>query len=85
VSVVAYDVTLERRIRELCAQAIAAQDTDQFQPILSELRKALRAHTEQLKSLVEEYPFLPVDVDKVVPLAKSARAQERSPAKKKAI
>lgn len=63
-----YDVTLERRIRELCAQAVAARDTDEVQPILSELREALREHVEQLKRMVAEYPFSPVDIDKVVPL-----------------
>jgi len=85
VSVVAFDVTLERRIRELCAQAIAARHTDEFQPILAELREALRTHTEQLKSMVEEYPFLTVDVDKVVPLTDRARTERRNRDKKKAI
>ena len=66
--VVAYDVTLERRIRELCAQAVAAREADDVQPILSELREALREHVEQLKGMVAEYPFSPVDIDKVVPL-----------------
>jgi len=33
---------LERRIPELCAQAVTAQDTDELQPILAELRHALR-------------------------------------------
>lgn len=84
-SVVAFDVTLERRIRELCAQAIAARHTDEFQPILAELREALRTHTEQLKNMDEEYPFLTVDVDDVVPLTDSAREQRRNRDKKKAI
>ena len=83
-SVVAFDVTLERRIRELCAQAIAARDTDEFQPVLSELREALRTHTEQLKSMVEEYPFLMVDADKIVPLTDGARTERRKRDKKKA-
>lgn len=54
---VAFDVTLEYRIRELCAQAVAAQDTAELQPILAELRHALREHLEQLKNMVAEYPF----------------------------
>jgi DNA-binding transcriptional regulator YbjK len=43
---VTFDVTLEQRIRELCAQAVAAQDTAELQPILAELRHALREHLE---------------------------------------
>ena len=68
-----YDVTLERRIRELCAQAVAARDNNEVQPILAELREALREHVEQLKSMVAEYPFLPVDVDNVVPLSEGTK------------
>ena len=61
----AYDVTLQRRIRELCAQAVAAQDPEQVQSILCELRQALRQHVEQLQTMVIEYPFSPADVDNV--------------------
>ena len=57
----AFDATLEMRIRELCAQATAAQDTAELQPILAELRHALREHLEQLRCLVAQYPFSPVD------------------------
>ena len=60
-----YDVTLERRIRELCAQAVATKDAVQLQTILTELRDALRQHTEQLKDLVGDYPFSP-DIGKSV-------------------
>jgi hypothetical protein len=63
---VPFDVTLERRIRELCAQAVAARDTDEFQPILRELQEALRQHVGRMKSMVAEYPFSQVDPDKVV-------------------
>jgi hypothetical protein len=59
-----WDVTLERRVRELCAQAIAARDTDQLQPILSDLRHTLREHAERLKTLIAEYPFSPTDLKK---------------------
>jgi hypothetical protein len=61
---VAVDVTLERRVRELCAQAVAARDIAELQPILSELNEVLRGHAQRLKSLVAEYPFLAVKVDK---------------------
>ena len=61
----AYDVTLARRIRELCAQAIAARDSEEFRPVLSELRQALRQHVEQLQTMVIEYPFSAADVDNV--------------------
>jgi hypothetical protein len=60
----AFDVTLERRIRELCAQAVATGDVAELQPILSELNQVLRGHAERLKSLVAEYPFLAVKIDK---------------------
>jgi hypothetical protein len=70
---VSYDVTLERRIRELCAEAVAARDSDEVHPILSELRDALRQHAEQLKSMVAEYPFSPVDVDNVVAISRGVR------------
>ena len=56
-----FDATLEMRIRELCAEAVAAQDTDQLQPILAELRHALREHLEQLRIMVAEYPFQSLD------------------------
>jgi hypothetical protein len=82
--VLLYDVTLERRIRELCAQAVAARDTDDVQPILAELREALRKHVEQLKGMVAEYPFSPVDIDidKVVQFADATKKLESSKRKK---
>ena len=65
----AYDVTLQRRIRELCAQATSAgDDMEELAPILSELRQALREHLSQLKNMVAHYPFAPVDLSKVVTL-----------------
>jgi len=70
---VVYDVTLERRIRELCAQVVAAQDSEDFQPILSELREALREHAGRLQNLVAEYPFLVVDPDNVVQIPDRSR------------
>ncbi len=59
-----FDVTLERRIRELCSQAVAARDADELRPILSELNQVLRGHADRLKSLVADYPFLAVKIDK---------------------
>ena len=53
----AFDVTLEHRIRELCAQAVAAQESAELQPILAELRHALREHLEQLRIMVADYTF----------------------------
>jgi hypothetical protein len=46
--------TLEDKIRELCAKAVAAQDSDQLNPILSELRAALNEHDQLAKVLIAE-------------------------------
>jgi hypothetical protein len=61
---VTWDITLERRVRELCAQAVAAPDAHELQPILSELRDALREHAERLQGMIADYPFSPVDLKK---------------------
>lgn len=61
--VVALDVTLERRIRELCAQAVAAQDADELQSIISELQGALHKHSDLLTIMLSEYPFLVRDLN----------------------
>jgi hypothetical protein len=45
---------LEERIRELCAKAVAAQDSDQLNPILSELRVALHEQDMLAKVLIAE-------------------------------
>jgi len=45
----------------LCAQAIAATDSEEFQPVLSELRQALRQHVEQIQNMGIEYPFSPAE------------------------
>ena len=52
---------------------------DQFQPILSELRETLRQHAEQLKDILDQYPFSPVDLDQVGPPldGKEKRANNR--------
>ena len=41
---------LEDRIRDLCAKAVDAE-TEDFQPVLEELKAALREHTERLRQL----------------------------------
>jgi len=75
---VAYDVTLQRQIRELCAQAVAEQDPEQVQCILSELRQALRQHVERLQTMVIEYPFSPADVDNVASAAGTRLKQKKA-------
>jgi hypothetical protein len=50
----------EERIRQLCVRAIAARNTDEMIPILCELRTALHEHAEQLRTMLAEYPLLPV-------------------------
>jgi hypothetical protein len=45
--------TLEDTIRELCAKAVAAKDSDQLSPILSELR-ATHEQDQLAKVLIAE-------------------------------
>jgi hypothetical protein len=58
----ALEITLERRIRELSAQAVAAQDADELRSIVSELQGALHKHSDLLKIMLSEYPFLVRDL-----------------------
>lgn len=44
---------LEDHIRDLCAKAIAAPETE-LEPALSELKSALREHTARLRQMVAE-------------------------------
>jgi hypothetical protein len=44
---------LEDRIRNLCAKAIAALGGDELEPALSELKAALREHTERTRRRVQ--------------------------------
>lgn len=55
---------LERRIRELCAQAVKTQDAETLRCIMRELRDALHEHNEDLKRIVAEYPFLLDDLSR---------------------
>jgi hypothetical protein len=41
---------LEDRIRELCAKAVAAPESD-LEPVIGELKVALHEHTERLRKL----------------------------------
>ena len=60
---VAVDVTLERRIRELCGSGRGYAGHGPVAAVLSELNAMLRGHAERLKSLLAEYPFLAVKID----------------------
>lgn len=55
---------LERRIRELCAEAVKPQDADTLRCIMQELRNALHEHNEGIKRVVAEYPFLIDDLNR---------------------
>jgi hypothetical protein len=45
---------LEDKIRELCAKAVAAKDSDQLNPILSELRAILHEQDQLARVLIAE-------------------------------
>jgi hypothetical protein len=55
-------MTLEDRIRELCAKAVAADDARELECILTELKLALREHTERLRDMLSHYPMLRTDL-----------------------
>ena len=57
-------LTLEDRIRELCSQAVAADDAQELNRILGELKLALHEHTERLRAMLSLYPILPADLVK---------------------
>jgi hypothetical protein len=57
-------VTLDRRIRQLCDQAVATQEPDALRSIMSELKNLLREQNEELKLMLAEYPFLLDDLNK---------------------
>jgi hypothetical protein len=46
--------TLEDKILELCAKAVAAKDSEQLSPILSDLRDALHEQDQLAKVLMAE-------------------------------
>lgn len=56
-------MTLEGKIRQLCARLIAAENDEAAERILQELRPALREYCERLKLRVaQEYPFHKDDI-----------------------
>jgi len=58
------DVTLERRIQELCAEAVTAENADALTPTMNELRNLLQEHNEELELMLVDYPFLLDDLGK---------------------
>ena len=60
----AMTLTLEDRIRELCSQAVQADDAQELNRILGELKLALHEHTERLRAMLSLYPILPADLVK---------------------
>jgi len=60
----AMTLTLEDRIRELCSQAVQADDAQELSRILGELKLALHEHTERLRAMLSLYPILPADLVK---------------------
>jgi hypothetical protein len=60
----------------LCKEAVSAGDTEEFQPILSDLREALRQHAGHLQDLVAEYPFSAVE--RVVPISDGRQKPARN-------
>jgi uncharacterized coiled-coil protein SlyX len=54
-------MSLDDRIRELCAKAIAEHDPHELERILAELNLALRQHSERLRALLAHYPILRSD------------------------
>jgi hypothetical protein len=50
----------EQRIVDLCAKAIASQDSEDFQPAINELRAALREQLEAAKDKVSNLALLVV-------------------------
>ena len=63
-------MTLSQNIRDLCSKATAAEEPEEVERILTELRAALREHTVRLKMMLARYP-VPSDrlVRSGVPLA----------------
>jgi uncharacterized coiled-coil protein SlyX len=53
-------MTLEDRIRRLCSQAIEADDPQELNRVLSELKLALHEHTERLRAMLSLYQSCPL-------------------------
>jgi hypothetical protein len=50
-------MTSESRIRQLCAQAVAAKNSEEFSRLVLELQIALHVHCEKLKTKLADYHF----------------------------
>jgi hypothetical protein len=50
-------VATDKRIRELCARAVAAKDPNELERAILELQIALHVHSEKLKLMVRKYPL----------------------------
>jgi hypothetical protein len=48
---------LDDRIRELCAQAVATEDSSELDDILRELRASLQEHAKRLRESALSRPF----------------------------
>lgn len=49
---------MEDRIRRLCSQILATSKDEEIEPLLVELREALRQHIERLRRRLGSYPLL---------------------------
>jgi hypothetical protein len=52
------DRRLEDRIRGVSAKLIDAEDDQEFQSLVIELRASLSAHIERLRAKLRDYPFV---------------------------
>jgi hypothetical protein len=70
------NMTLDQHIRELCAEAMAAEDPKDVERTLAELRAALKEHSAKVKMLLARYP-VPADhlVRSSTPLISSHKKQ----------
>src|ERR1700730_4279432 len=50
-------MTSESRIRQLCAQAVAAKNPEELSRVVLELQIALHVHCEKLKTKLADYHF----------------------------
>jgi hypothetical protein len=48
--------SLDNRIRELCAEAVATPESPELEEILRQLQEALHEHTNRLRKMVASYP-----------------------------
>ena len=53
----------EKRVKELCANALAATNEDELESVMAELRVALREHALNAENILYSYPVLRLDPD----------------------